>query len=156
MRRRLRRTDVLPAAQGLCLAALAWPGGARWTLPAPAVGGALALVLAGAALVEEGVRFLGRDLTPFVDPVDGARLRTDGPFEISRNPVYAGLLLAGTGVAVLRRRPEPLAALVGLSAVLHVKAMVEEDRLRERFGARYDAYARRTPRLLGLPTPRAV
>ncbi len=155
MRRRLHRTDVLPAAQGVCLAALAWPGAPRWSLPRPVVAAAALLVGAGALLAEEGVRFLGRDLTPFVDPPEGARLRTDGPFEISRNPVYAGLLLASAGTAVLRRRPEPLVAFAGLGAVLHVKALVEEQRLRERFGATYDAYARRTPRLLGLPTPRS-
>jgi protein-S-isoprenylcysteine O-methyltransferase Ste14 len=151
--RRPRRTDVLLLLQAAGLAGLAWPGPPRWRLPRGATPAAVAVGVAGAALVEEGVRFLGRDLTPFVDPRNGAELRTAGPFEISRHPVYAGLLALGACTATLRRRPEPLAAFAVLAAVLHVKAGVEEQRLRERFGVAYDDYAARTPRLLGLPGP---
>jgi len=89
-------------------------------------------------------------------PRGGARLQTAGPYEISRNPVYAGLLVAGAAVAVLRRRPEPLVAFAALAAVLHVKSGVEEARLRDRFGDEYAVYAARTPRLIGLPRPVAV
>jgi protein-S-isoprenylcysteine O-methyltransferase Ste14 len=106
---------------------------------------------AGTALLEEGLRFLGRDVTPFAEPRADARLQTVGPYALSRNPVYAGLLTAAAAAAVLRRRPEPLAAVAVLGGVLHVKAGVEEQRLRERFGLAYEEYAARTPRLLALP-----
>jgi protein-S-isoprenylcysteine O-methyltransferase Ste14 len=150
---RLGRADVLVAAQLLSAAGLLWPGRSRWRLPRPVTAGCLAAAAGGAVLAGEAVRVLGRDLTPFVEPRTGARLATDGPFAVSRNPVYAGMLIGGAGVAVLRRRPEPLVAFAVLAAVLHVKAGVEELRLRARFGARYDAYAARTPRLVGLVRP---
>ncbi|WP_158220941.1 isoprenylcysteine carboxylmethyltransferase family protein [Kineosporia sp. R_H_3] len=148
--------DLLVLAQGLAAAGLLWPGRARWRLPRPVTVACMAAGVAGTALAEEGVRFLGRDLTPFVDPKDGAHLQTAGPYEISRNPVYAGLLVAGAAFAVLRRRPEPLVAFAALAAVLHVKSGVEEQRLRDRFGEEYEVYAARTPRLVGLPRPVAA
>jgi len=154
--RPLSLTDALPAAQAVAMAGLLWPGRARWRLPVPVTALAAGFVAAGGVLAEEGLRSLGGDTTPFVEPKPGARLRTAGPYEISRNPVYAGLVLAGAGLAVLRRRPEPLVAAAALAAVLHVKVGVEEKRLRERFGQDYDAYARRTPRLIGMPAPRAI
>jgi protein-S-isoprenylcysteine O-methyltransferase Ste14 len=145
------RSDLLVAGQLLACAGLLWPGRSRWRLPRPVTVGALAVGAVGAVLGEEGARRLGRDLTPFVEPRDGVRLQTAGPYAISRNPVYAGLLLGGAAIAVLRRRPEPLVAFAALAGVLHVKTGVEEQRLRGRFGAEYAAYAARTPRLLGLP-----
>lgn len=140
---------ALVVAQTLTAAGLAWPGRARWSLPRSVSLLALAVGAAGTALAGEGLRQLGRDLTPFVDPRPGASLRTTGAYRISRNPIYAGLLAAGAAAAVLRRRPEPLVAFAALAAVLHVKSGVEEGRLRERFGAVYEEYAARTPRLLG-------
>jgi protein-S-isoprenylcysteine O-methyltransferase Ste14 len=116
---------------------------------------AAALVAAaGSALAAQGARDLGRDLTPFVEPRAGAGLRTTGAYAASRHPVYAGLLSGSAALAVLRRRPEPLAAVAVLAAVLHRKAAVEEGRLRARFGPAYDEYAARTPRLLGVPRRR--
>jgi protein-S-isoprenylcysteine O-methyltransferase Ste14 len=122
----------------------------------PVTAAAAGLVAAGGVLAEEGLRALGSDISPFVEPKEGSSLRTGGAYEISRNPVYAGMLAAAAGLAVLRRRSEPLAAAAALAVVLHVKTGIEERRLRERFGEEYDAYARRTPRLLGLPSVRTV
>jgi len=146
-----RASDALVVAQGAAGAALLWPGRACWSLPSAVRRAAQLAVVAGGALGVAGARSLGRDLTPFVDPRPEAVLRTTGPFRVSRNPVYTGLLVAVGGVAVLRRRPEPLVAAAGLAAVLHVKAGVEERRLTARFGPAYQEYAAATPRLLGLP-----
>lgn len=149
------RSDLLVVAQLAALAGLAWPGRARWPLPGLVRAGAGAAVLGGTALaVASGAR-LGDSLTPRVQPPQGASLRTDGPYAVARHPLYAGLLAAATGAAVLRRRPEPLVALAALSAVLHVKAGAEEGALRARFGPQYDAYAARTPRLVPLPALRS-
>jgi protein-S-isoprenylcysteine O-methyltransferase Ste14 len=141
-------SDLLVAAQTAALAGVAWPGRGRGTLPGVVRAGAAGLVVGGAALaVASGAR-LGDGLTPRVEPPGDAPLRTDGPYALSRHPLYAGLLAAATGVAVLRRRPEPLVALGVLSLVLHVKAGVEEGRLRARFGSAYADYAAGTPRLV--------
>ena len=150
-RSRRSAADLLVVAQSVAGAALLWPGRGRWRLPRPVATGCVVALAAGGALAGEGVRALGRDLPPFVDPRDGAALRTGGVYRLSRNPVYAGLLVAGAGLAVLRRRPEPLAAFAALATVFHLKVGVEQTRLRARFGAEYDAYAARTPKLLGLP-----
>jgi protein-S-isoprenylcysteine O-methyltransferase Ste14 len=147
----VERDDLLVAGQALALAGLAWPGRSRWQLPALVRTGAGASLLGGAVLaVASGAR-LGDSLTPRVEPPQGGSLRTDGPYAVVRHPLYLGLLGAATGVAVLRRRPEPLLSLGLLSAVLHLKAGAEERRLRARFGAAYDDYAARTPRLVPAP-----
>jgi protein-S-isoprenylcysteine O-methyltransferase Ste14 len=143
--------DLLVLAQGLALAGLLWPGRGRWKLPRIVRSGALAVTATGLGVGGAGLVQLGVDVTARVEPRDGAELHVGGVYAVSRNPVYAGLLLGGMGFAVLRRRREPLLAATALAAVLHLKVLVEERRLRARYGQRYDRYARRTPRLIGLP-----
>jgi len=150
-----RRRDVLVAAQVLTAAGVAWPGRGRWRLPRPVTVLAVGVGAAGSAFAAEGLRFLGTDVTPSVEPPAGARLRTAGPYSVSRHPVYLGGLVAAGAAAVLRRRPEPLVSFGLLAAVLHVKAGLEERRLAARFGVAYEEYRQRTPRLLGRPGPGA-
>jgi protein-S-isoprenylcysteine O-methyltransferase Ste14 len=145
----VQRSDGVVAAQLLAMAGLLWPGRGRWRLPGPVTAGAVAVTAAGAALGAAGLRAQGTRLTPRVEPPAGAGLLTEGPYRVSRHPVYAGLLIGAAGWAVLRRRPEPLLAWAALAAVLHVKTQLEEHSLRARFGSAYDDYASRTPRMLG-------
>ena len=147
----MKPADVVVTAQAVAMAGLLWPGRPRWRLSALATAGAAAATAAGAALGLAGLGAQGRHLTPSVEPQAGAPLLTAGPYRLSRNPVYAGLLAGAAGFAVLRRRVEPLVAYTALAVVLHVKTGMEEKALHARFGADYDAYAARTPRLLGLP-----
>jgi protein-S-isoprenylcysteine O-methyltransferase Ste14 len=151
---RVDRGHALVVAQALCLTALAWPGPPRWRLPAPLAVLATAAGAAGTVVIEEGVRFLGRDVAPLIERRAGARLQTRGPYAWSRNPIYGGMLVVAAAVAVLRRRPEPVAAVTVLSLALHARTGLEEQRLRRRFGVEYVEYAARTPRLLGLRRPR--
>lgn len=150
-RRAAEPADALVVAQGVAMAGLLWPGRARWRLPRAVRAAAVGVTAAGAAIGVGGLAQLGADATPRVEPRDGADLRTAGLYVVSRNPVYAGLLVGATGFAVLRRRREPLLALAALAGILHLKVLIEERRLRARYGQRYDDYARRTPRLVGLP-----
>ena len=94
---------------------------------------------------------LGGELTPAVEPRPGSSLRTGGLYALSRNPLYAGLLVASAGTLLLRGRLSTVLAAAGLGAVLHVKAREEEQALVERFGEEYEAYRARVPRLLGRP-----
>lgn len=143
--------DDVVVVQALAIAALGWPGRARWQLPLPVTFLAGGATVAGAALgLLSAVPHAGR-LTPRVEPPEDIGLLADGVYALSRNPMYAGLLLAGAGWAVLRRRPEPVAAWAVLAAVLQVKARREERRLHARFGREYERYRERTPRFLGLP-----
>lgn len=148
--RRPEPSDLLVAAQLASLAGIAWPGRTRWRLPGIVHAAAGAALVGGLALAAASGARLGKGLTPRVTPPADAVLRTDGPYAVARHPLYAGLLAAATGAAVLRRRPGPLLALAALSSVLHLKAGAEERALRTRFGPSYDAYAARTPRLVPL------
>ncbi len=76
-------------------------------------------------------------------------LATDGPYRFTRNPLYLGSTLLAVGFVV--------AAADWIMAVLVTAMMLgiylpvirrEEAFLRSRFGADFDAYVRRVPRLL--------
>ena len=129
------------------------PGGPGVRLPVVVRAlGAVALV-AGAGLSTASALTLGADLTPATTPREGVALRTAGVYAVSRNPLYAGLLVASAGAVLLRGRLSALLAAVGLATVLHVKSVEEERALGERFGAPYEQYRTRVPRLLGRPRP---
>jgi protein-S-isoprenylcysteine O-methyltransferase Ste14 len=151
---RVRPSDAIVLAQFAGLAGLLWPGRGRWKLPEPVGKAAAGIVLVGGACSSLGLLRLGTDLTVRVAPRPEAMLRTGGPYAVSRNPVYAGLLVSSAGFAVLRRRPEPLLAWGALAGVLHLKALMEERQLRKRFGGEYERYAARVPRLIGVRSPR--
>jgi protein-S-isoprenylcysteine O-methyltransferase Ste14 len=76
------------------------------------------------------------------------QLMTDGPYRFVRHPRYASFLLIGLGA------PLTFASVLGWPLVLALLVAVrhrierEEPHLRELFGGAYDAYARRTARLL--------
>jgi protein-S-isoprenylcysteine O-methyltransferase Ste14 len=145
------RGSLLVGAQVVFVSALAWPGPPHWRLPRPVRVGAGLAVGGGSAVAAAGTLRLGRQLSALPAPPGDAVLRTDGAYGVVRHPIYAGLLVAATGWAVHRARPEPLIAAGLLSVVLHVKAGYEERLLREHFGAAYDAYSARVPRLLPWP-----
>jgi len=72
-----------------------------------------------------------------------------GPYRLSRNPLYVGLLALYLGLALLA--PTFWGLVLFPAAVLLVRwgAIRPEERfLRERFGARYDDYTRRVRRWL--------
>jgi len=146
-----RIRPLLVPAQFAALAVLVLPGGRRVRPPAAVRLLGATLAVAGGALAASGARALGRDLTPFVDPRPGAALRTTGPFAVSRHPVYTGLLAVAAGWTAVRGHLHGAAATLILAGVFHAKARLEEDRLRRAFGAEYDDYARRVPRLVGPP-----
>jgi protein-S-isoprenylcysteine O-methyltransferase Ste14 len=72
-----------------------------------------------------------------------------GPYRVSRNPLYVGLLAAYLGLALLM--PTFWGLVLFPAAVLLVRwgAIIPEERfLRRRFGASYDDYTRRVRRWL--------
>ena len=73
----------------------------------------------------------------------------EGPFRVSRNPLYLGLLALYLGLALLAPTLWGL-VLIPAAVLLLVRGAIqpEERYLRERFGARYDDYARRVRRWL--------
>jgi protein-S-isoprenylcysteine O-methyltransferase Ste14 len=129
-------------------AAAFWPGSAKWAVPAVLRVLAFGAIAGGSVLGFRGAVKLGRELRPHPRPPAEAILRTDGVYARVRHPIYTGILLGAGGTAVLRGRPEPLAAVAVLTAILNVKARYEERLLRDHFGVDYDAYAARVPRFI--------
>jgi protein-S-isoprenylcysteine O-methyltransferase Ste14 len=76
-------------------------------------------------------------------------LLADGPFRVSRNPLYVGLLALYIGLALLT--PTFWGLVLFPAAVLLILwgAILPEERfLHKRFGRRYDDYTRRVRRWL--------
>jgi protein-S-isoprenylcysteine O-methyltransferase Ste14 len=103
---------------------------------------------AGAVLLALGVLIAGWSLTLFrrartttVPGKASASLVTSGPYRFTRNPMYVALSLAYLGEAGLLKQVWPLVFLPLVLAYLNwVVIPVEEARLREVFGERYDRY----------------
>jgi protein-S-isoprenylcysteine O-methyltransferase Ste14 len=111
------------------------------------IGGVL-LVGPGEGLRLWGVAHIGSVSRTRGDGV-GALIET-GPFAWSRNPLYIGNLLLWSGVGLLAGRPI-VAALVVVALAVHYRFVVawEEENLRARLGAPYEAYAARVSRWIG-------
>lgn len=77
-----------------------------------------------------------------------------GPFAYLRNPLYAGTLLIGCGLALLTGRWESLALVLAVMLAVYYPTVLHEEReLRALFGAAYDDYCRAVPRWLPRFTP---
>lgn len=76
------------------------------------------------------------------------RLVTDGVYARTRNPMYLGHLVFLTGLALLTRSPVAVALLGALGPWYGTRVAADERRLREAFGAEYEAYAAQVPRWL--------
>jgi protein-S-isoprenylcysteine O-methyltransferase Ste14 len=82
-------------------------------------------------------------------------LLTDGIYARMRHPRYVEVVL-GTLVYCLIANYVGAYIVLGASVpVLYVVALLEERELRRRFGAAYEAYARRVPRFVPRPSGRA-
>lgn len=146
------RGNWLLVGQATCEIAMLLPGRRLWrgTLPITATAGGM--IVLGLCLGCSAAWALGKKLRLHPTPPVGAVLRTSGPYRLMRHPMYVGILLAATGVALLRARSISVLALVGMIAVLSSKATMEERELKTLFPAAYGEYCSSTPRTLP-PTP---
>lgn len=83
------------------------------------------------------------------------RLVTDGPYALSRNPMYLGHLVFVAGLTLATRSPLALAASAALVPWFRQRALIDERRLSERFGVDFTDYCRRVPRWLPAMAPHA-
>jgi protein-S-isoprenylcysteine O-methyltransferase Ste14 len=122
-----------------------------------------ALTLAGTVLVFMGAGLaiwarlrLGRWFTGTLGVKVGHELTTDGPYAVTRHPMYTGLfaMLLGAALAWNSLTTLGLAALMVVPFAL--QARMEEPLLEAHFGEAYREYRRRVPRLLPWPRPRDV
>lgn len=131
----------------LALAGLLAPIGALDTELAHAAGGGLffgglvSTVLAQAAM--------GDSWRIGVDRDERTELVTDGPFAYVRNPIFAGMIPAALGIALLVPSVVAILAVILLIAALQIQTrLVEEPYLLDSHGDAYAGYARRVGRFL--------
>ena len=127
--------------------------GIEWISPAPffAPGHrlwqslAVLFVVAGLALRAWASGCAGRHTR--AAKIEAPRLVTDGPFAYMRNPIYAGTMCLGFGVAALIGDPRAylLAALAFFFLYLSI-VPAEEEFLSRQFGAAYARYRAEVPR----------
>ena len=91
----------------------------------------------------------GRHRTGLLPGQAAETLMEDGPFRVSRNPLYLGLLALYLGLALLAPTVWGLMLTPVAVVLLLWGAILPEERyLRQRFGAAYDDYTRRVRRWL--------
>lgn len=78
--------------------------------------------------------------------VPPTRLVTEGPYGLTRNPMYLAHLIFMLGLAVTLRSYVALGLLVLRAIWFHRRVVADEARLAARFGAEYTDYMRRVKR----------
>jgi protein-S-isoprenylcysteine O-methyltransferase Ste14 len=109
----------------------------------------VALVVGGAAFSLSGAATVLLHRTTVVPHRAVARLVTNGPFRISRNPMYTGHAVSCAGAALWAGSWWPLIVLpFSMLATRRLVIAPEEEYLGERFGDDYARYRRRVRRWL--------
>ena len=123
---------------------------AGWAIPLPPwaqiAGGVLLVACTGLALWSRLV--LGTMWSNLPETKVGHELRTQGPYRISRHPIYTGLIGMLLGSALLGGSIFWLAATVAITLMLLLKIRQEEKLMLETFGGEYERYRREVPQLL--------
>ena len=113
-----------------------------------AVAGAIAAI--GGALVTVIAQIqMGRAWRIGVRPGDAPGLIEHGLYRYSRNPIFAGLIAVGLGVALTSGLWLGWAALAALAVSCHMQIVVEEQHLTQELGPAYAAFCQRVPRWAG-------
>lgn len=108
--------------------------------PLPRWLGGLLTVLAGALALWAFRTFHQARTTVRPDRAASALL-TQGPFRVTRNPLYLSLTLLQAGIALLANAPWPALMLLPVLLVIRFHVIAREERhLADRFGADYQAY----------------
>jgi len=137
------------AGQGILLFALValalhWHG--QWHDPVFTVGGGGLLFVAALCGIA-GARALGRNLTPFPQPVSESNLVRHGIYARIRHPLYTAVITGGLGWAFVRASWPALFTALVLGLFLDAKARREERWLRRQFPD-YEQYALRVKRFI--------
>ncbi len=84
-----------------------------------------------------------------VDPSERTELVTHGPFAVVRNPIFAAMIPALAGVALLAPNFVTLAGVILLAVALELQTrLIEEPYLSRAHGEQYAAYAARVGRFV--------
>jgi protein-S-isoprenylcysteine O-methyltransferase Ste14 len=128
--------------------------GASYVMGSPRVPGlppvwpGVVLIVLGIGLSVTAAMLFRREGTE-INPTSPAnrRLVTFGPFRLSRNPMYLGLVLTTLGVAFWGGAWPMFLAPIAIFATTNWAHMpFEEEKMRRQFGASFDAYASKVRR----------
>lgn len=114
----------------------------------PLVSLAVALVVLGIALTVAAAALFRREGTE-LNPTStvNRKLVTSGPFRLTRNPMYLGLMIVTLGIAFwVGAWPMFLAAIATFATANWVHVPFEEAKMRNQFGEAFDAYVRQVRR----------
>ena len=129
-------------------------GGRTWLPPLWQVPPALGWTLVGLALASAGLAVaarhtLGRLWSAAVTRKEGHRIVAEGPYALTRHPIYTALIGGALALAIAKGSPVALAGAALIIVGYVLKARVEERFLAAELGAEaYAAYARRVPMLV--------
>jgi protein-S-isoprenylcysteine O-methyltransferase Ste14 len=110
--------------------------------------GGLSLVLLGIAFSIWARLQLGGNWSSAVTVKEGHTLILRGPYALVRHPIYAGLLLAMLGVALIVGEVRGLLGVGVLFLSLWLKSRMEERFMLEQFGANYSSYQQHVKALI--------
>ena len=97
-------------------------------------------------IADRAFQRVGTTVKPYQE---SSNLVTSGVFQLSRNPMYLGMVLILIGVAVLLRSLSPLLIVIPFAILIdQIYIRVEEQMLTEKFGAKWQAYKQQTRRWL--------
>jgi protein-S-isoprenylcysteine O-methyltransferase Ste14 len=163
---RSRKVPVIRSARGAletALLTLVWIGfavpivwvwrpifeGAEFETSWVAVGAGAALLAAGLWLFHRSHADLGTNWSITLEVRAGHRLVTNGVYRRIRHPMYSALLLYSVGqVLVVPNWIVAPTYLVPFALLVALRLGPEERLMREQFGKDWDAYAKRTKRLV--------
>jgi protein-S-isoprenylcysteine O-methyltransferase Ste14 len=107
------------------------------------------LLIGGGALAVTGLVGLGRNLTPYPEPVADGRLVEHGIYRAVRHPIYGGIAVGAVGGGLALDSVVAALVGVGLLGFFAVKARREERRLE----STYPAYVEYRQRVRGMLLP---
>jgi protein-S-isoprenylcysteine O-methyltransferase Ste14 len=116
----------------------------------------IAVAAAGVVILLASFRRLGNALTPTPVPIDGAGLRTSGPYRFVRHPIYSGVLLVMLGFLIAFGGVLSWAWGVAIVLFFWGKSRWEDRLLHEAYGAEWATWASTTGALVPRLTKRAT
>jgi protein-S-isoprenylcysteine O-methyltransferase Ste14 len=114
------------------------------------------LILIGSTAFTMWARLrLGRMWSSMAVEREDHELRSDGPFAVTRHPIYTGIIGMLLGTTLLSGETSWLAALIAGIVILETKAIVEERLLLTVFPDEYPRYRKRVPQMIPIPRLRS-
>lgn len=99
------------------------------------------LIAAGLLLVTSAFRMFRRSATNIQTRKPSTTVVSSGPFRFTRNPIYLGMSIICTGIAVAADSIWVLALLIPILAIIRYGVILREERfLEEKFGEDYRQY----------------